>query len=220
MPPNPICIQLWLLFDRRPGPCGPLLLSTSPWYWRFRSYSRVRAPSLNWEMSDRGVVTSRDLQTLPIEEDEFWRPNSPRPLDATFLVLFCRQNRYIETVAHIAKHPTIFHEPGSTWGRAWHSQQQVPDHSETMRVVVVFPSAPQDSSTELSCEGIETLTTIPWNERGWDSKPQPNRDIAVGWLWPHARVRVPMGRIHILPRQLTEIRGTLRCCKGPKPGGR
>lgn len=53
---------------------------------RFRGCGRDRAPSLSWEMSDRGVVTSGDLRAFPVEEDELWRPNSPRPLVATFLV--------------------------------------------------------------------------------------------------------------------------------------
>lgn len=80
---------------------------------RFRGCGRGRAPSLNWEMSDRGVVTSWDPRMLPVEEDELWRPNRPRPLVATFLVSLWRipfslHKRYKETVAHVTKHPTIF----------------------------------------------------------------------------------------------------------------
>lgn len=56
---------------------------------RFRGWGRGRAPSLTWEMSDRGVVTSWDLRGK--DDVELWRPNRwPRPFVTTFLVSLCR----------------------------------------------------------------------------------------------------------------------------------
>lgn len=62
---------------------------------RFRGWGRGRAPSLSWEISDRGVVTSWDLRGK--DDAEFWRPNRwPRPFVTTFLVSLCKIRVNIE----------------------------------------------------------------------------------------------------------------------------
>jgi hypothetical protein len=99
---------------------------------RFRAWGRGRAPSLSWEMSDRGVVTSWDLRGK--DDVEFWRPNRwPRPFVGTFLVSLCRI--LVSTEKHIRRNcssrRSALHDlrPRAVAQRG--CPRPVPDHLET-----------------------------------------------------------------------------------------
>jgi hypothetical protein len=60
---------------------------------RFRGWCRGRTTSSRGVMSDRGVVASFDMRgggNLPVDDDELWRPNRPRPFVTEFLAALCK----------------------------------------------------------------------------------------------------------------------------------